>query len=217
MSMTIPIIAETRRWLAIDKPSGLIVERNPFGPSVEDWAYAYLEQHHRNPYLGIVHRIDRVTSGLLLLAKRKSELRRLNEQFRERTVEKVYLARVEQPPAEAAGQLVHWLEKGQAEKLALLREEGYPKAQRCELGYELLARLPDGQALLKVTPTTGRYHQIRAQLSAIGCPIVGDDRYGAQPLEQPSQILLHAWELEFWDEESKQRKRLQAPLPEWGR
>ncbi|MCB0566710.1 MAG: RluA family pseudouridine synthase [Phaeodactylibacter sp.] len=209
------ILKETPGWLTFNKPAGIQVERNPFGPSVESLAYAHLEMKQRNPYVGIVHRLDRVTTGLVLVAKKKNILRQLNEQFRLRQVQKTYLAMVETAPVKEAGIITHWLEKDLLEKRAKVVNPASGKAFECTLSYRQLGKDDNGRALLEIQPITGKYHQIRAQLAAIDCPVVGDIHYGAAESYQPNHIMLHAWKLAFTDPESGERLEVEAPLPEW--
>ena len=209
------ILKETPGWLTFNKPAGIQVERNPFGPSVESLAYAHLEMKQRNPYVGIVHRLDRVTTGLVLVAKKKNILRQLNEQFRLREVQKTYLAMVEKAPIKEADTITHWLEKDLLEKRAKVANLTSGKAFECILSYHQLGNDDKGRALLEIQPITGKYHQIRAQLAAIGCPVVGDIHYGAAGSYHPNHIMLHAWKLAFTDPESGERLEVEAPLPEW--
>ncbi|MCO6487771.1 MAG: RNA pseudouridine synthase [Phaeodactylibacter sp.] len=213
--MTISIIRETPGWLAINKPAGIQVERNPFGPSVESLAYAHLEMKKRNPYVGIVHRLDRVTTGVVLVAKKKGILRQLNEQFRLKEVQKTYLAMVDKAPQEEEATLTHWLEKDLNEKRARVSSKKSGKAFECILSYRQLRKGEDGRALLEIRPVTGKYHQIRAQLAAVGCPVTGDTHYGALKEYHPNHIMLHAWKLEFFDPEREERLEVEVPLPEW--
>jgi len=215
IKMNISIIQEAKDWLAINKPAGIQVEHNPFGPSVESLAYGHLKMTRRNPYVGIVHRLDRVTTGLVLVAKKKRILRQLNEQFRLREVQKTYLAMVEKAPAEEEATLTHWLEKSLNERRAKVAPKNADKAFECVLSYRLLRKEENGSALLEVRPITGKYHQIRAQLAAIGCPVIGDTHYGAREEYQAHHIMLHAWKLNFLDPASKKRLEVEAPLPEW--
>jgi 23S rRNA-/tRNA-specific pseudouridylate synthase len=131
--LQIHIIEETKDWLVVSKPAGIQVERNPFGPSVESLVYAHLEAERRNPYVGIVHRLDRVTTGVVLVAKHRSVLRKLNRQFVEKDVRKTYLAAVSQPPPSEQGTLHHWLEKDRASKRAIVHKEPAEKARECLL------------------------------------------------------------------------------------
>jgi 23S rRNA pseudouridine1911/1915/1917 synthase len=195
--MNITIVKETEHWIAVSKPAGIQVERNPFGPSAESLVYDYLSGRTRNPYVGIVHRIDRPTSGLVLIAKKKQMLRRLNQQFSSQDVHKEYLARVAPLPAATSGQLNHWLEKDLVNKKALVHSEEVSGAKYCSLHYKQKQAFREEQGLLHIKPETGRYHQIRAQLSAIGAPVVGDDKYGSTVPYEEASIMLHAWKLEI--------------------
>jgi 23S rRNA pseudouridine1911/1915/1917 synthase len=209
------IIKETPRWIAIDKPPGIQVERNPFGASVESLVYAHIEREKRIPYVGIVHRLDRVTTGVVLVAKKKSVLRQLNSQFREKDIRKIYLAAIDKPLPRKQGTLNHWLEKSLKEKKALLREGPGGKARECIINFRIIGENNDGQQLVQLEPITGRYHQIRAQLAAIGCPVVGDELYGATTPQADHRIMLHAWKLEFFDEQQKDRILVEAKPPSW--
>lgn len=209
------ILAETRGWLAVNKPAGLITERSPFeSPTVESLVYDYLKAHSRRerPYLGIVHRLDRVTSGVLLLAKKKSVLKALNEQFRERRIRKTYLALVEQAPPSKQGELRHFLYKDQKSKKAIIYKEEVPGAFSVRLTYRLLQESPAGY-LLEIHPYTGKYHQIRAQLAFIGCPILGDARYGGQHPFREKAIALHASRLVFLDPQTEEEVVVEVAFP----
>ncbi|MEM1217607.1 MAG: RNA pseudouridine synthase [Bacteroidota bacterium] len=198
--------------MAINKPAGLIVEKSPFEPTtVESVAWPYLEKHQQGKkYLGIVHRLDRVTSGVLLLAKRKTALRHLNQQFADRVVAKEYLAVVEGTSPRSEDQLKHYLVKDQKAKKAIVHTLPKPKSTTVILDYHRLQEA-NGTSLLQIIPKTGKFHQIRAQLAAIGCPIVGDSKYGAQGLEYPKEIGLHAARLTFVDPQTEKQITIEAP------
>lgn len=209
------IIEETKQWLAINKPAGLIVEQNPFEPfNVEVEVFKYLESNTRNPFLGIVHRLDRVTSGILILAKKKSTLKQLNEQFQKKRIKKSYLALVENLPPVPKGKLEHWLYKNQKDKRAEVFMQAQGNSAKVALSYHLLKSSPIGH-LLEVKPQTGKFHQIRAQLSAIGCPIKGDEKYGAKAWKNPKIIGLHASQLSFTNPVDGALIVLEAPLPDY--
>ncbi len=210
------IIRETNHWLAINKPAGLIVEKSPFeAPTIEDLALAYLNHQHRNPFLGIVHRLDRVTTGVLLLAKKRSALRNFNEQFRLGKVQKVYWAMVTNAPPKRKGTLSHWLTKDQKNKKAIIKDGQTKESSQVVLDYQVIKETEEG-IWLEIKPRTGKFHQIRAQLSFMGCPIVGDYKYQSNsPTEHVNKIALHAKQLLFYDPFKESPEIIYAPNPNW--
>ena len=194
------VLKETTHWMAIDKPAGLIVEKSPYeSPTIEDLALDYLSGQYKNPFLGIVHRLDRVTSGVLLLAKKRSALRHLNEQFRLGQIQKTYHSYVEKAPPQNTGTLEHWLVKDQKHKKAIISEKQKANSQKVILQYKVLKETEIG-FLLEIRPQTGKFHQIRAQLGFIGCPIVGDEKYNLNPMASfTKKIELYASQLNFCD------------------
>jgi len=207
------IIKESKHWLAINKPAGLIVEHSPFEtPTIETLVYDYLSQQYRNPYIGIVHRLDRVTSGVLIIAKKKSALRKLNEQFRERIVQKTYFAIAENKPSEVEATLKHWLVKDQKNKRALIYEKQVENSSEVELNYRVVGKMEAGY-LLEIIPKTGKFHQIRAQLAAINCPILGDEKYGSTQTYLDRIIALHAQQLTFNDTSTGEVTFISADFP----
>ncbi|MFK7908425.1 MAG: RluA family pseudouridine synthase [Chitinophagales bacterium] len=209
------ILKETPQYLVINKPAGLIVEKNPYeSPTIEEMALTYLQASKPNAYLGIVHRLDRVTSGVLLLAKKKSALKNFNEQFRLRKVRKTYLALVENAPQKTKASLTHWLQKDLKNKKAIISSSPAKNASECKLRYRLLKTTAMGY-LLEIQPHTGKFHQIRAQLSAIGCPIVGDQKYGGSGDFGLNAVALHASKLQFRDTISGELQIVEA-IVDWG-
>ncbi len=209
------VLQETSHWLAINKPSGLTVEPVWDYPSAEEQVRSYLKETGRReqPYLGIVHRLDRPVSGVLLLAKKKSSLRFLNQQFAERQVQKVYWAICSGSPPDQNGILEHHLLKDQREKRSVVFPAAHKGTSPAKLSYRIIHR-ETNRTWLEVTLHTGRYHQIRAQLAAIGCPIVGDTKYGSQLADAENSIALHARSLTFYDPVSVQEKiTCEAPVP----
>ena len=186
-----PVIGEPifcdNHLLVLDKPHGLLTQ--PSGtdePSLEAAGKAWVKAAFDKPgavFLEAVHRIDRVVGGLVLFARTSKALSRLNEAMRQGAVHKSYLAHVQGIPKQTEGVLVDWLLHGDGAAVAV--PEGTPEARRCELRYRLLEARRDGTALLEIDLKTGRYHQIRAQLSRAGWPIVGDTKYGGPPSGAP--------------------------------
>lgn len=211
----IPILYEDRYLLALNKPAGLSSESGRASyPSAEAWALEYLHQTTRRqrPYLRAVHRLDRASSGVLLLAKNKATLQHLMAQFEARTVMKVYIAEVAGDLPAEAGTLTHYLGRSADGRGAVVSQEPFEGSQPAVCPYRLLERR-GGQSVVELVPQTGRFHQLRAQLAFIGCPIIGDERYGGPPW-RPHAIRLHALRLQVQHPATGQMLTLEAPLPE---
>ncbi|PRY16455.1 ribosomal large subunit pseudouridine synthase D [Pontibacter ummariensis] len=194
------VLFEDNHILAVNKPAGLLVHGDETGDTtLADLAKAYLKQKYNKPgnvFIGVVHRLDRPVSGVVLLAKTSKALRRLNELFRSKKTKKTYWAVVQNQPQQEQGTLVHWLVKDSAKNQTKAFAKENKSGQRSELHYRLLNKHA-GKYLLEVNPITGRSHQIRVQLASMRCPILGDLKYGAaQPLPDKS-IALHARQLQF--------------------
>jgi len=217
------ILFEDYYLLAINKPAGLSSESGKERhPSAENEALMYFsEQLQKNssskrlketPYLRAVHRLDRVSSGVLLFAKTKLALTALMNQFEQRSVEKTYQAVVEKQLPTPAGHLVNWLLKDESGRKALISETQVRNSQQAILDYTTLSATPES-VLLELSPKTGRFHQIRAQLAHLGRPIVGDELYGGEPWQE-YQIKLHAVRLKFVHPKTGEEMTVEAPLPE---
>lgn len=214
------ILFEDQDLMILHKPSGLSSESGTARhPSAEREA---LEQYSKkilgdgggmkmkiSPYLRAVHRLDRASSGVLILAKSKAMLSILMQQFELREVEKTYRAVVEKAPPADSGLLKHWLKRDETGKRALVFDQNVPETQLCESEYQVIEK-SGTQALLEIRPRTGRFHQIRAQLAHIGCPIVGDVLYGGQ-FWREHEIKLHAQRLKFTHPRSEQPMVIEAP------
>lgn len=215
--MSLNVLFEDNHLIAVYKKAGDLVQ----GDKTEDITLmddikAYLKQKYDKPgnvFLGLIHRIDRPVSGVVLYARTSKALERLNAQFKDRTVSKTYLAFVKDVPNPEEGELTHFLLKNneQNKSKAFLKEKS--GAKQSTLTYKLLG-ISNHKSLLEVVPFTGRHHQIRTQLSTIGHPIVGDLKYGyPSPNKQEQSICLHAWKLAFDHPVTKQRILVKAPLP----
>ncbi|MEO9077332.1 MAG: RNA pseudouridine synthase [Gelidibacter sp.] len=207
------VVHENNDYIVVNKKAGLISEKSPYeNDTVEDQVLEHLLQNNRKPYIGVAHRLDRVTSGLLIFAKKKSILVELNNLFSSRKVQKTYLALVTKKPPKNKGTLINFIVKNNPEKRADIVSTKLKDAQDCRLSYQVIDQNEFGY-LLEVKPTTGRFHQIRAQLSNIGLPIIGDKKYGSNQDYLPLSICLHAWKLTYEISGSKELKTFEAPLP----
>ena len=214
------ILFEDQDIMVIHKPSGLSSEsgtaRHPSAEkeALETYAKKVLGDGGGmsmkiSPYLRAVHRLDRASSGVLVLAKSKAMLTALMNQFERREVEKTYCAVVEKAPTAQTGVLNHWLKRDETGKKSLVFNHAAPETQPCECSYKVLEEA-GGKALLEIKPSTGRFHQIRAQLAHIGCPIVGDVLYGGQ-FWREHEIKLHAQRLSFFHPRTDAPMTIEAP------
>lgn len=189
------IIFEDKYLVAIDKPSGLSSESGAaLHPSAERMVQQMLtDRDGRCPYLRAVHRLDRPTSGVLLLAKSKAALSGLMRQFEEKTIVKIYVARVSGHWPVNEGSLRNWLRKSDDGRSAIICEGPEKGAAEVVLHFKVLS---EGEHFtqLEIKPETGKFHQIRAQLAHAGFPIIGDVSYGGIPFAE-NQIMLHAHQL----------------------
>ena len=193
------ILFEDNHCIAVVKPAGVLVQGDESGDhSLMDDVKEYLKEKYNKPgavFLGLVHRLDRPVSGIVLFAKTSKGASRLSEQFRNRTVKKTYLAAVEGVPRPAAGKVKHYVLKDRNTNTV----EWYPHqvvdSKLAELYYKTL-ETKNGRSLVEVKPVTGRPHQIRVAMQSLGTPIVGDKKYGANSSFH-GNIALFAQKLKF--------------------
>ena len=197
------IVHEDNHLLVVDKPAGFLSQGDDTGdPTILDWGKRYIKRQYDKPgavYLGLAHRLDRPTSGLIVLCRTSKALGRMQPMFAEREVEKTYLAVVTEHVPDGEFTLVNYLRHDPKVKRMRVHDserKAGREGKRAELTYSLLGRVA-GRSLLEVRPKTGRRHQIRAQLAAAGLPIEGDLRYGAQAPLPDRSIGLHAMRLRF--------------------
>ena len=176
----------------------------------------YIKEKYNKPgevFLGVVHRLDRPVSGIVVLARTSKSLERMNKLFREKETNKIYWAITGKKPAAESGTLIHWLFKDEKKNktTAFVRETN--GALRSELNYKLIDQR-NGLFLLEINPITGRPHQIRVQLSTMGCPIKGDLKYGYPDANEDGNICLHARKLSFLHPVKKEQMIFDAPLPD---
>jgi 23S rRNA pseudouridine1911/1915/1917 synthase len=198
-SPKLQVVLESPKWIIVNKRAGLITESNPFEHSLEDEVKAYLKTTNKVPFLGIVHRLDRVTSGLIIFAKKPSVLKALNKMMEHKSIKKTYQALTNHPLPQKKGRAEHYIFKDQKSKKALIsvqKKEGYKLAR---LSYKL-EQAKEQNLLYQIDLQTGRFHQIRAQFAYLGAPILGDTKYGGNPLDSEASlptICLHANALKF--------------------
>lgn len=210
----IKLLDETDDYWIWEKPAGLLVEKSAIFPSLEVYVFEHDKKERKKPYVGVVHRIDRPVSGIVVMAKKKSILKALNEKFREKKVKKTYLALVAPCPDKPSGTLEDWLSKAPLEKKAIIHKKKVEGSYEGILEYGTL-ETSGKKCLLEINPHTGKYHQIRAQLGNIGSPIVGDGKYGSKVSPNEEEIMLHAWKIEFRDPHTGRLKSFETALPEF--
>ncbi|MBO7167605.1 MAG: RluA family pseudouridine synthase [Bacteroidaceae bacterium] len=212
------ILYEDNHLIAVRKRVGDIVQGDKTGDvPLSDMVKNFLKDKYQKPgnvYLGVVHRLDRPVSGVVLFAKTSKALPRLNKMFAEhKGVKKTYLAIVANKPSQPQGTLTHWLTRNEKQNTARAYDREVPGSKKAVLDYRLIAQ-SERYFLLEIELHTGRHHQIRCQLSKMGCPIRGDLKYGAPRSNPDGGISLHAWRLELEHPVSHQNIVIEAPLPE---
>lgn len=203
------VLYKNNQLIALNKPTGVSVQPD----KTEEKSLIDFAEIYTNAKLHLVHRIDRPASGVVLFAKGKKGLATLNEQIRERQIKKTYLAIVAQAPEALEGELVHFLHKNGKTNRSIAYDAKKPGTKEAILRYRVLGS-SERYHLLEVDLVTGRHHQIRAQLGAIGSPIRGDDKYGFRRGNRDRSIQLHAWKMEFRHPVSKETVVLQASPPD---
>lgn len=211
------ILFEDNHLLVVNKQVGELVQPDPNGSaSLEHDAKEYLRVKYNKPgeaFIGVVHRIDRPVSGVVILTKTSKALIRLNEQLRDKGFKKEYLAVVANRPTADKGHLKGYITRNSKVNKSLLSDTPQSKESKlAELKYELVGSSTNYH-ILKIELLTGRHHQIRAQLSGIGCPIKGDLKYGAKRSNPNGGISLHSHKLTFTHPVTKELTTITAPLP----
>jgi len=213
------ILFEDNHLLAFHKPSGILVQPNESNDeSLEVSLKEFIKQRDAKPgnvFLGVIHRIDRPVSGLVIFAKTSKSLVRMNELFKTREMKKTYSALVKNRPLQESGFIESYLSKDPKNNKTKSFSKATPGAKISKTEYQFIAS-SDNYHLLEVNPHTGRHHQIRVHLSKLGCPIGGDLKYGSARSNPDGSIYLHAKSLEFEHPVSKETLILQCPLPESG-
>lgn len=211
------ILYEDNHIIAVYKRSSDLAQGDKTGDvSLDNEIKKYIEQKYKKPgeaFLGVVHRLDRPVSGVMLFARTSKALERLNEMFRTKQVKKIYLAIVKERPPEDEATIKHFLKKNEKQNKCYVYDNEVKSSKEASLTYRLKGR-SERYYLLEVELHSGRHHQIRAQLAKIGCPIKGDLKYGFPRSNEDGSISLFARRLEFIHPVKKEPLTITAHFPE---
>jgi 23S rRNA pseudouridine1911/1915/1917 synthase len=210
------ILYEDNHLLVVNKLPSEIVQGDKTGDEpLSESLKRYLKEKYQKPgnvFLGVIHRIDRPVSGVVVFAKTGKALSRMNELVKQRAMKKTYWAIVKNPPSQAEGKLVHYLVRNEKKNKSFAYRTIRANSKEAVLEYRMLASSRDYH-LLEVDLKTGRHHQIRAQLAAVGCPIKGDLKYGFPRSNPDASISLHARSVSFVHPVKKEALHIVAPPP----
>jgi len=210
------VLYEDNHLLIVNKRPGDIVQGDKTGDKpLSEVVKSYIADKYNKPgavYLGVVHRLDRPTSGIVVFARTSKALSRLNKMFAQRETKKTYWAVVKNQPENPKDRLIHYLKRNPKQNKSYAHSNEVPDSKKGILTYEILKEL-NNYYLLKIDLETGRHHQIRSQLSAINCPIKGDLKYGFDRSNKDGSIHLHARELTLIHPVKKESLHLIAPPP----
>lgn len=210
------VIYEDNHIIIVNKESGEIVQGDKTGDTpLSEEVKAYIKEKYAKPglvFLGVVHRLDRPVSGLVIFARTSKALCRLNDMFRKGEIHKTYWAVVQQRPKEDEGMLENWLVRNEKQNKSYVYDHEIPNSKKAILNYKLIGQT-DHYSVLEINLLTGRHHQIRCQLAAMECPIKGDLKYGAKRSNPDGSISLLARRVEFIHPVSKKQIVVEAPFP----
>ena len=211
------VLYDDNHLIIVSKAPGEIVQGDKTGDTpLSEAVKQYIKEAYAKPgnvFLGVVHRLDRPVSGIVLFARTSKALPRLNKMFSAGEVHKTYWAIVQTPPPQPEGTLVHWLVRNEKQNKSYAYDREVPNSKRAELDYRLIGK-SERYYLIEVDLKTGRHHQIRCQLAKIGCPIKGDLKYGAKRSNPDGSISLHARSIQFVHPISQKLIAVEAPVPQ---
>jgi len=212
-SDNVEVLFSDNHLLIAEKPAGLLTQPDATGAeSLESFVKSWVKEEYKkegNVFLHCIHRLDRPVSGLVLFARTSKSLSRLNEQSRAQEIQRIYIAEVEGVLAQKIGQLDHFLIHG--DHRAIIGKEGDKEAKHARLSYEVLHYMPQS-TLVRIELETGRYHQIRAQFSATGHPIIGDKKYGSK-VGDGKTLRLHCSQMAFKHPVTNEILNFESPSP----
>ena len=210
------VVYEDNHIIVVNKTASEIVQGDKTGDTpLSETVKEYIKMKYNKPgnvFLGVTHRLDRPVSGLVVFAKTGKALSRLNDMFRLGEVKKTYWAIVKERPKELEGELVHWMVRNEKQNKSYAYDKEKSNSKKAILRYKLIGH-SQNYHLLEVDLQTGRHHQIRCQLSKMGCPIKGDLKYGFARSNTDGSICLHARRIAFVHPVSKENITVEAPLP----
>lgn len=210
------VVYEDNHIIVVYKESGEIVQGDKTGDTpLAETVKAYIKEKYAKPgavFLGVVHRLDRPVCGLVVFARTSKALSRLNDMFRKGEVHKTYWALVQNQPALPEGTLEHWLTRNEKQNKSYAYPREVPGSKKAILKYRLIGQ-SERYFLLEINLLTGRHHQIRCQLSAMGCPIKGDLKYGSKRSNADGSISLLSHRIDFIHPVSKEHIVVESPLP----
>lgn len=211
------VVYEDNHIIIVNKQSGEIVQGDKTGDTpLSDIVKQYIKEKYNKPgnvFLGVVHRLDRPVSGLVVFAKTSKALSRLNEMFRTGDVHKTYWAIVKKNDIAPEATLTDWLTRNERQNKSYAHNREVPGAKKAVLSYKVRS-MSDNYMLLEVQLMTGRHHQIRCQLAHMGCPIKGDLKYGSPRSNPDGSISLMSRRVEFVHPVSKETIAVEAPVPD---
>jgi 23S rRNA pseudouridine1911/1915/1917 synthase len=210
------VLHEDNHIIIVNKRPGDIVQGDKTGDKpLSEVVKSYIKEKYNKPgnvYLGVVHRLDRPTSGIVLFSKTSKALPRLNKLFQDKDAKKTYWAVVKEKPPRESDELIHFMKRNSKQNKSYAHKNEVPDSKKAILDYQLIKEL-DRYYVLEIGLHTGRHHQIRSQLSAIGCPIKGDLKYGFDRSNRDASIHLHSRELRFIHPVKKEEIHITAPPP----
>ena len=210
------VVYEDNHLIAVNKAAGILVQGDQTGDlPLSDMLKSYIGKKYNKPgavFCGVIHRIDRPVSGLVLMARTSKALSRMNDQFKKREVQKIYWALTDKKPNSESGSLKHWLLKNSTKNYVNVFDKQKGNAQKAELDYNIIGRQGNFY-LWQIELKTGRPHQIRAQLAKINCPIKGDIKYGYPKKNSDDSIHLHSRAMIFNHPVQKEKITLEAKPP----
>lgn len=215
--MPLQILFEDNHLIAVNKTNHDLVQKDNTGDTaLDDAVRLYIKEKCNKPgnvFLGVIHRLDRPVSGVVLFARTSKCLTRMNEQFRESDISKTYWAIVKDKPKPVEAELSHFMVRNTRQNKSYCHEKEVPDSKLARLHYKVVAT-SDNYSLLEINLFTGRHHQIRAQLACIGSPIKGDLKYGFPRSNKDGGISLHARKVEFFHPITKEKITITAPTPD---